>query len=80
MKFKLWLIEAEYKDVRNTYKDLMDYLEKTPDSDGDIKDIKDIKSKFKTKINTMIDNISNSELSYMYDNNLHALKNLEKLL
>ena len=31
MKFKLWLIEAEYKDVRNTYKDLMDYLEKTPD-------------------------------------------------
>jgi len=49
----------------------------TINSDGDIKDIK---SKFKTKINTMIDNISNSELSYMYDNDLHALKNLEKLL
>ena len=31
MNFKIWLIEAEYKDVRNTYKDLMDYLEKSPE-------------------------------------------------
>jgi hypothetical protein len=43
-------------------------------------DVKDVKAKFKTKINTMIDNIRNNELSYMYDNDLHALKNLEKLL
>ena len=31
MNFALWLFEAEYTDVRNTYSDLMDYLEKTPE-------------------------------------------------